>query len=203
VFLNRDHRLGNTPVVLERPEMTRVDLLLVKEGYSPRRASVLVEGTRGQRVQVQLTRNQGTLVVTGGFIKGAEIAVDGQHVGITPSRVQVDADAEHTLEVTKSGYVPYRERVSVKSGESREVVALLEPAGRKLHAAGFLEVAADCPASVYLDGSLYGVAPLNKVPVGTGTHLLLVKSVDGKTSKSQKVTVKRGEVTTVEVRLGP
>jgi hypothetical protein len=58
---------------------------------------------------------------------GADIEVDGNFVGNTPSDVQV-SDGEHTVSVKKSGYKDWQRKLKVSSGSSIHLNAELEKA---------------------------------------------------------------------------
>jgi hypothetical protein len=59
------------------------------------------------------------------FPPGADIEVDGNFVGNTPSDVQV-ADGEHTVSVKKAGFKDWQRKLKVSSGSSVHLSAELE-----------------------------------------------------------------------------
>src|ERR1700722_10365385 len=59
------------------------------------------------------------------FPPGADIEVDGNFVGNTPSDVQV-ADGEHTVSVKKAGFKEWQRKLKVSSGSSVHLSAELE-----------------------------------------------------------------------------
>jgi hypothetical protein len=56
---------------------------------------------------------------------GADIEVDGNFVGNTPSEVQV-AEGEHTVAVKKTGFKDWERKLKVSSGSSVHLSAELE-----------------------------------------------------------------------------
>ncbi len=58
---------------------------------------------------------------------GAEITIDGNYVGSTPSTVNLKPGA-HSIKMTLSGYTPWVRSIETQGGESRNLAAELEPA---------------------------------------------------------------------------
>jgi len=60
---------------------------------------------------------------------GAEITVDGNYAGSTPSLIKVRPGA-HSIKVSKSGYAPWVRSITTEPGESRNIAADLDKAGQ-------------------------------------------------------------------------
>ena len=60
---------------------------------------------------------------------GAEIELDGQYFGNTPSDVKLKP-GPHALKVTKKGFRPWHRYFTAESGDSRNMVAELENASQ-------------------------------------------------------------------------
>jgi PEGA domain-containing protein len=56
---------------------------------------------------------------------GADIAVDGDYAGNTPSQLKLKPGS-HTLKITENGFQPWERSVHVEAGESRTISAHLE-----------------------------------------------------------------------------
>jgi hypothetical protein len=56
---------------------------------------------------------------------GAEITVDGNYVGSTPSLIKLKPGT-HSIKITKNGYMPWVRSIDIESGESRNLAADLE-----------------------------------------------------------------------------
>jgi hypothetical protein len=56
---------------------------------------------------------------------GAEILVDGDYTGSTPSQVKLKSGS-HSVKITKKGFEPWERSIKVEPGESRNIVADLE-----------------------------------------------------------------------------
>ena len=60
---------------------------------------------------------------------GAEITVDGNYVGSTPSLIKLRPGA-HNVKITKNGYTPWVRSINTEAGESRNLAADLEKTGQ-------------------------------------------------------------------------
>jgi hypothetical protein len=194
-------RLGRTPLTLERRAMTRVDLELVKKGYQTYRGRRVVEAGRTLRHHVRLRPEQGELVVRSGLIRGATILVDGEEQGRTPRRVSVTAGQPLQIEVRKWGFRPFRDTVTVKAGESRDLEADLVPWGKVDVASGWLTVRTDVPAQVKLGGSTFGTTPITRVPLPARRYRLTLSNPELGLSRTIKVRVRPGKTKELDVRL--
>lgn len=56
---------------------------------------------------------------------GADIALDGDYAGSTPSQIKLKPGA-HSIKITKKGFQPWERSINVQSGESRSIAAELE-----------------------------------------------------------------------------
>jgi hypothetical protein len=56
---------------------------------------------------------------------GAEITVDGNYVGNTPSLIKLKPGT-HSVKITKNGYAPWVRSINTEAGESRNIAADLE-----------------------------------------------------------------------------
>ena len=57
---------------------------------------------------------------------GAEITIDGNYQGSTPSTIKL-RPGTHSIKVTKSGFLPWVRSIEIGSGESRTISADLDP----------------------------------------------------------------------------
>jgi hypothetical protein len=58
---------------------------------------------------------------------GAEITIDGNYQGSTPSTIKL-RPGTHSIKVTKNGFLPWVRSIEIGSGESRSIAAELDPA---------------------------------------------------------------------------
>jgi len=60
---------------------------------------------------------------------GAEITIDGNDAGNTPSLIKL-RPGTHSIRITKDGYAPWQRSIDTSAGESRTVAATLEKASQ-------------------------------------------------------------------------
>jgi hypothetical protein len=60
---------------------------------------------------------------------GAEITIDGNYLGNTPSLIKL-RPGTHSIRITKKGYTPWERWIDTGAGESRTVAAALEKSGQ-------------------------------------------------------------------------
>jgi len=68
-----------------------------------------------------------TLVQISSNPDGAEINIDGDYAGTTPSQIKVKAGT-HSIRISKKGLQPWERSIKVEAGESRNIAAELEKA---------------------------------------------------------------------------
>ena len=201
VFHDRHERLGATPLTLTRPDGTLLSLTLVKDGHSNKSFTVMVEGGKQKKVHHDLALSSGTLVVDSGLVRGGEIYVDGEYSSKTPNRVEVTAGKELVVEVKEDGYHPYLERVTVGAGMSVKINAILVPSHLKKKPLGWLTITCDPPSEVSLNGKRMGESPLDRLPLPTGTHKIMLHNQGLGLTSSRSVQVKAGESVKIHVKL--
>jgi hypothetical protein len=189
----------------------RHQVIIAKEGFVE--STRWVDVAEGQKASfdVVLTRKEspkGTLIVTSAPL-GAEVKVDGQIRGVTPAVLEGLTAGEHTVEWALTDHLPAQKRVSVEGGKSTTVDARLEPMvvakiappPPPVASGGDLKVLTDLDGvQIYLDGDLLGTAPVTKVGVQPGNHL-----VEGRIPNvppvRKDVEIKAGQVNTVSLDL--
>ena len=58
---------------------------------------------------------------------GAEIVIDGNYAGNTPSLIKL-RPGNHSIRITKKGYTPWERSIDADAGESRTIAAELDSA---------------------------------------------------------------------------
>jgi formylglycine-generating enzyme required for sulfatase activity len=113
VSVNDEFR-GRTPLTLRlTPERTH-RITVAKAGYDTATREMSVAADSGRRVQIDLVAQYGEIDVRS-EPASAEIWVDGQRQGITPSRVTLTA-LPHVLEVRSPGFAPERAELTPRPG---------------------------------------------------------------------------------------
>ncbi len=136
VTVTLDGRPCQTTVVMENGRPVGVQVKNVFAGSrtlvvtSPRclpwTGTVEVKG-RDTRCAVTLAPRPGTLVITS-LPAGATVALDGIPAGVTPLTLEQLTAGRHTLELTKAGYLAWRQTLELPPAEAKGIVATLEPA---------------------------------------------------------------------------
>lgn len=116
VFLDGEP-VGTTPTLLENVDPGVHRLSFTKWGYVATETAVKV-GTEKMPVKVTLKR-LATLKITGDP-PGARISLDGSFLGQTPQETTV-SPGEHKIEITKQGYVTYRDEFEVKAEDTKTI----------------------------------------------------------------------------------
>jgi hypothetical protein len=175
-------------------------------GYQTYTASVNV--VPGMSVQVSaglvpVPPQSGSLSVTS-EPNGADIYVDGQYRGPTPSIVPGLAPGSHTVRVHKAGYDEFISTVTVYAGQITRVPVTFSPPPPGV---GSLEVSSDpAGASLFLDGHYMGLTPAGDTydltSVTAGLHTVQLKLDDYQTY-TQTVQVTAGRIITINARLSP
>jgi hypothetical protein len=143
---------------------------------------------------------------------GADVELDGNFVGNTPSTIGV-SQGDHKITVKKNGYKPWEKKIKVTSGNVKISVEL--EAGNDEISAGATEITkpgesnqqtedvsfSSDPngAEVYVDNSLVGKAPIT-LSLKSGVHYVRMFEKDYK-NWSQQVTVVGGSELKVAAKL--
>lgn len=96
-------------------EHLNYDLLAVQPSASPLPLPVQAASPQREIVAVQLTSEP----------SGAEVFINGEFVGSTPSKIQLPP-GEHKFKVTRPGYSSWERSIKIQSGEEKNINALLE-----------------------------------------------------------------------------
>ncbi len=185
--------LGVTPLVAELIHGER-EIAVTKKGYKPwhRRVTVIA----GQPVNIPDVR----LVKDDGYLKvvsapaGAAVTVDGNFKGEAPLKFAVSADNEHEVAIMKTGYVPGKIKVSVESGDLRELPIQLAP---ELAVIELVTTPED--AELLLDGAPHGTAT-QRLELPTFEHEVIVRKPGFATYRTL-VTPRKGVEKRLQIRL--
>ncbi|MDB4981784.1 MAG: hypothetical protein JWM82_2536 [Myxococcales bacterium] len=158
----------------------------------------LAEGERRTR-DVSLTRAEapsGALLVTSDA--GGDVYVDGVKKDVSPAIIQNVSAGDHVVEVRKDGIPPWRQNVTVVSGQQTKVAATFGAAGA---GAGSLRViASEIDTQVFVDGEDKGRSPATVANVAPGEHFVEGRKAKFK-SVQQTVRVAPGESALVQLKM--
>ena len=121
-----DTVMGQTPLVTEILQGRR-EIRLIKRGFKP--SSIMQSFEAGSELTLQTVQLQpvdGKLSVTS-VPEGASVTLGGLFQGTTPVVLNLPANKPHTLRLSKSGYQPVTQTVSLKSDEASAIKLELEP----------------------------------------------------------------------------
>ena len=170
VFIGGRER-GTTASPLAGIAPGEVEVVLRAEGYRERRERVTLEADQETVLAAMcLEALPATLTVTANIL-GAEIVVDGAVVGTTTGEADAFelAPTAKQLEVRRSGYAPFAQRLSLRPGSTEEVRANLSR----------VQAAPAAPAAVLSSGATGGcLAGYVRIAPGTFT-MGSPKSEDG------------------------
>ncbi len=151
-----EQELGRTPGHFEI-DAGEQRVVLRKDGYET--ASLLLTVTAGERLEpepVRLEPADATLRIRS-RPSGANVTVGGRFQGRTPIEVAVEPGQAADVQLFLTGYEVFRERLTLRSGEQRDLVAPLSARRGRIE----LRVT-PADARVFVDGELRG----------TGTQVL-------------------------------
>ena len=125
VVVNGDYK-GKTPLTVGNLYPGAYTINVTKFGFMPYTTAVqLTEGAEAT-VTAYLPPERGTLMVNT-TPEGAQVLLDGAVAGIAPVTLINVLPGEHNLTVTKEGYVPVQQQVSLEAGQTIPVSLILSP----------------------------------------------------------------------------
>ncbi|MEN6611802.1 MAG: PEGA domain-containing protein [Methanoregulaceae archaeon] len=194
-----------TPCTFEQVTAGTNHVLQVSlSGYQTYTTTVYVAESQNTPVSVNLVKNpaQSGSISVATTPKGADIYVDGQYRGYSPTRISGLSPGSHSLRMQKAGYDEYMGTVSVYSGQVTPVAWTFSPLPATV---GSIEVTSNpAGASVFLDGNYMGQTPsgdyLDLTSLATGSHTLTLQ-LAGYNDYTQAIQVTGGGVSTVTAEM--
>lgn len=166
LFIN-GREMGETPCkVLEYDKNSDVEIVLVMEGYYPRREIVSITDSAPKSFTFDLEPRFATVTCTCED-PTAELWLNGEKVGYGKWSGEVDIHANHTLEARKDGYSPRRKifRVGDNAGDVYAVPAP-SPLYGTVHIMSTPEL-----CNVVIDGQSVGTTPFIR-KYNAGRHIV-------------------------------
>jgi hypothetical protein len=169
VYMNQVQQ-GQTPLTMEDVPPGRYEMDVVKPLYLPQRLLVEVKSLEYSQQEVKLTPNFGSLRVQSDP-PGAVVYLNDKERGATPVDLpQIDA-GDYRLRLAIPRYNDAEDTFRMKSGDKLERSFTLKPKFGQM-----VITSEPAGASVYGDGQLWGVTPLTRDTVLSGTHVLLLRA---------------------------
>jgi PKD repeat protein len=191
---------GVTPLILTDTATGRHALLLTKEGYDDYTRGFTVEPSTPATIGATLTRSvtepttrptpsYGSIALTS-IPSGAMVNIDGSMRGTTPSVIPDVLPGNHELILSLRGYDDWNQVISVGSGQTSAVNAILTAIPVST---GSLAVTSDpAGAEIFIDEGFKGVSPLTISGLVPGTHTVTAK-LQGYTDTSTNITIIAGQ----------
>jgi hypothetical protein len=163
MYLDGKH-IGTTPVEQSGVSPGSYAVRVTKPGYESWEGSVVVETGKTAEVMARLKRAKGELSANSDP-RGATVYLDGQQVGTTPLERFGLEPGSHSVRMAKEGYRPWEREVSIKTGETEELLARLTALKGSL-------LARSDPkgANVYVNGKSVGRTPVEQSGLEPGSH---------------------------------
>ena len=177
--------LGKTPFsyLFDEPKAYRI--VFRSAGFDDHAVRLNLDDGQPQVVNATLQADSAILKVDS-EPSGASIFVNGVPRGVTPCELSRLRQGAHTVELKLQGYHAYKQVFDLKAGEQQEVVASLQ----KLPA-GLTITSVEPQASVYVNGVLYGTAPVTLEDAVEGAYVVRVEK-DGYKPIVRSVVLKSG-----------
>lgn len=133
-------------------------------------------------------------LTVGSSPEGADVFVDGEHLGKSPAEATV-AGGEHEVRIVLDGYEPWR--ATIDTGQITQLNPTLEP----LRLATLVIESEPDQANVLLDGDFRGVTPLTVRHVEAGAHALRISREPMYKAVTQHLELQAGETRRIRVQL--
>jgi formylglycine-generating enzyme required for sulfatase activity len=160
--------VGNTPLKIELPEGNYL-LQIDADGFKTWQTQLSVGLNQAQNItDIQLQPADGILAVQT-QPSGANVTIGQKFVGKTPIRVQLSANTQHEIRISKAGYQKASRRVQVSTGKLKKLAVDLKPILGVIH---FKVAPAD--AQLLVNGENRGAVPATLKLVAV-SHLLEIK----------------------------
>jgi formylglycine-generating enzyme required for sulfatase activity len=159
---------GNTPLKIELPEGNYL-LQINADGFKTWQTQLAVKLNQAQNItDIRLQPADGTLALQT-TPPGANVTIGQKFVGKTPLNVQISANIQHEIRISKAGYEKVSRRVQVATGKLKKLTVDLKPVLGVIH---FKVAPAD--AQLIVNGKNRGAVP-SKLQLLAVSHLLEIK----------------------------
>lgn len=161
---------GTTPLKIELPE-GKYSLQIGADGFKTWETRLAVVPNQPQSFNdIRLLPADGTLALQS-QPAGANVTIGQRFVGTTPLKVQLSANTEHEIRISKAGYEKVTQRVQVSTGKLKKLDVNLKPM------MGIVRLVVDpADAQLVLDGKNQGKVPQELKLVAIGHELEIIKN---------------------------
>ncbi len=199
---------GITPVTLTDTAAGSHTLLLRHSGYDDYTRNFITEPLTPATIGATLTKSitgpttqpvpsYGSVAITS-LPSGAAVYLDGSLRGTAPVVIPDVLPGNHEVILSLGGYNDWNQVVSVGSGQTAAVNAVLVA---RAPSTGSLAVTSDpAGAEIYIDGDFKGVSPVTVSGLSAGTHTLSVQLQDY-AGTTTNITITAGQTGRIPVVL--
>ncbi len=160
---------GNTPIKIELRE-GNYSLQISAEGFKTWETRLAVVPNQPQSIKdIRLQPADGTLALQT-RPSGANVTIGQRFVGTTPLEIQLSANTEHEIRISRAGYEKVSQRVQVSTGKLKTLAVDLKPIMGIIR---FTVEPAD--AQLVLNGKNQGAVPLELKLVAVSHQLEIIK----------------------------
>nr|VFK34955.1 MAG: Formylglycine-generating enzyme, required for sulfatase activity, contains SUMF1/FGE domain [Candidatus Kentron sp. MB]VFK77064.1 MAG: Formylglycine-generating enzyme, required for sulfatase activity, contains SUMF1/FGE domain [Candidatus Kentron sp. MB] len=101
-----------------------------KPGYQPFEQRITLSAAEEKTLQTTLTPKPARLIVRSN-ISGSTVTIDGKAVGLSGPEAHQLTFGKHTIQVSKPGYEPFEQRITLSAGEEKtlQITLIPKPAG--------------------------------------------------------------------------
>jgi hypothetical protein len=125
VVVNGEYK-GKTPLTVNNLYPGSYAVNVTKFGYMPYSTTVQLTDGAEATITATLPAERGTLIINS-TPSGAQVSLDGAVAGITPVTLINVLPGGHNLTITKEGYTPVQQQVTVSAGVTTPLTVTLEP----------------------------------------------------------------------------
>ncbi|MES1172564.1 MAG: PEGA domain-containing protein [Bacteroidota bacterium] len=178
----------------------RHNIEVKKVGWKPQTRWVEVGEDEKRTIEILLERAEaptGTLLVTADA--PGDVYVDGVRRDMAPAVIAGLSPGEHLIEVRRDGAPPWRQSVTVVSGQQAKVNANV---GGGSAGAGLRIFSSEPNVEVFVDGEAKGKAPVTVADIKLGQHLIEGRKSNFKPFE-QTVEIVPGKQTLVQLKMEP
>jgi len=199
VFIDNFVR-GITPVTLTDTATGSHTLLLTRAGYDDYSRTFIIEPSTPATIGATLTKSiteptprpslsYGSIAITS-LPPGATVNLDGVQRGAAPAVIPDVLPGNHEVSLSLQGYDDWNQAVSVGSGQTAAINAILITTAART---GSLAVTSDpAGAEIYIDDGFKGVSPATISGLSAGTHTVSVK-LQGYAENTTSINVTAGQ----------
>ncbi|MFZ5572355.1 MAG: PEGA domain-containing protein [Thermodesulfobacteriota bacterium] len=173
-------KFGQTPVTLQQVKKGERTIVVKKEGYEDWEQKVKIASGESIKLFAELGEVYGSLLIESRPAE-ADVYLDGRKQGKTPLTLERVKEGGQEIEITREGYLSWKEKVTVKPGATVQIMADLNAAYGSLNISSRPE-----GATVLINGKNEGKTPLTvsnlksgrlQVEVGMDCHESIIRDI--------------------------